>query len=99
MDGLRRAGQLDELPRGLPTRAWLRSLTNDTDGARADLDEAWEIAERGPMPLFQADVHLHRARLFRDKDALAEARRLIEKHGYGRRIEELADAKAASKNW
>jgi hypothetical protein len=31
---------------------------------RSDLDEAWEIAERGPMPLFLADIHLHRARLF-----------------------------------
>ena len=54
---------------------------------------------RGPMPLHQADVHLHRARLFRDKDALAEARRLIEKHGYGRRLEELADAEEASEHW
>jgi hypothetical protein len=38
-----------------------------------------------------ADVQLTRARLFRDKEALAEARRLIEKHGYGRREEELGD--------
>ena len=60
----------------------------------ADLDEALEIAARGPMPLYQAEIHLHRARLFRDRDALAEARRLIEKHGYGRRLEELADAEA-----
>ena len=51
------------------------------------------------MPLFQADVHLHRVRLFRDRDALAEARRLIEKHGYDRRLEELADAEEASKGW
>ncbi|HEV2840116.1 MAG TPA: hypothetical protein VGW39_02225 [Chthoniobacterales bacterium] len=29
-----------------------------------DLDEAWEIAERGPMKLFMADIHLYRARLF-----------------------------------
>ncbi len=51
------------------------------------------------MPLFQADVHLHRAWLFRDRDALIAARRLIEKHGYGRRLEELADAEAASAHW
>lgn len=31
---------------------------------REDLDEAWEIAERGPMKLFLADIHLYRARLF-----------------------------------
>ena len=86
-------------PQARVTRAWLRVLTHDADGARRDLDEAWEIAERGPMPLFQADVHLHRARLFGDQAALVEARRLIEKHGYGRRLEELADAEAAAKHW
>ena len=82
--------------------------------ARLKLDEAWEIAERGPMPLFMADIHLHRARLFGVRNAecgvgneegeaypwesaehdLAEARRLIFKHGYLRRKEELEDAEA-----
>ena len=79
---------------------------------QSDLDEAWEIAERGPMPLFLADIHLHRARLFFREtpypwnqhpdgtprgpaDDLAAARRLIEKHGYWRRKEELEDAEAA----
>ncbi|MCP3963373.1 MAG: hypothetical protein GY719_36505, partial [bacterium] len=99
VDGFRHAGHSDELPKGLLTRAWLRALSGDAAGARADLDEAWEIAARGPMPLFQADVHLHRARLFRDRDALAEARRLIEKHGYGRRLDELADAEAWAEGW
>ena len=94
--GLRRAGQSQLLPLGLLTRAWLHHRSGEADGARADLDEVWEIAERGPMPLFQADVQLYRARLFRDREALAEARRLIESHGYGRRLEELADAEAAS---
>jgi len=28
------------------------------------LDEAWDIAERGPMRLHMADIHLSRARLF-----------------------------------
>jgi hypothetical protein len=32
--------------------------------AQEDLDEAWEIAERGSMKLFIADIHLYRARLF-----------------------------------
>lgn len=115
--GLRRSGQLDDLPRGLLARAWLRSLTDLRTGpesAQADLDEAWEIADRGPMPLFLADIHLHRARLFGPLNAngkpmdypwtspqhdLAEARRLIYKHGYLRRKEELADAEAAAKHW
>ena len=74
------------------------------ESAQSDLDEAWEIAERGPMPLFLADIHLHRARLFfreanypwesPQKD-LAEARRLIEKCSYWRRKEELEDAELA----
>ena len=94
VDGLRRAGDASQpVAWGLLTRAWLRASTDDPDGARADLDEAWEIAERGPMPLFQADVLLHRGRLFEDRAALGEARRLIEKHGYGRRLGELEDAK------
>jgi hypothetical protein len=126
--GIRRAGTRHHLPEGLLTRAWLRSLTGPRTGpesAQSDLDEAWEIAERGPMPLFLADIHLHRARLFgRDgevssnqlsvisaekypwdkhpdgaprgpKDDLAEARRLIYKHGYLRRKEELEDAEQA----
>jgi len=78
--------------------------------AQSDLDEAWEIASRGPMPLFMVDIHLHRARLFgvalpdgsiteypweSVEHDLREARRLIEKRGYGRRTEELEDAEAA----
>jgi hypothetical protein len=107
VSGLRRAGAQHHLPRGLLTRAWLRSLTGARIGpesAQNDLDEAWEIAERGPMPLHMADIHLYRARLFfRDatypwqspQHDLAEARRLIFKHGYLRRKEELEDAEAA----
>jgi hypothetical protein len=111
VSGLRRAGEQDTLPLGLLTRAWLRSLTGARTGsesAQSDLDEAWEIAERGPMPLFLADIHLYRARLFfRDakypwespQHDLAEARRLIFKHGYLRRKEELEDAEAALKQF
>ncbi|MGH8573843.1 MAG: hypothetical protein ACREX8_14915, partial [Gammaproteobacteria bacterium] len=107
VDGLRRAGRSDYLPRGLLTRAWLRSLEDKRTGpesAQSDLDEAWEIAERGPMKLFMADIHLHRARLFfREAEYpwgspaadLAGARELIEKCGYGRRKEELEDAMRA----
>jgi hypothetical protein len=64
VNGLRRAGYMDDLPRGLLTRAWLRVLENDAHGAQLDLYEAWEIAERGPMRLHMTDIHLHRARLF-----------------------------------
>lgn len=99
VNGLRRAGYLEFLVLGLLTRAWLRTAMGVPEGARADLDEAQEIAERGPMPLHLADVHLYRARLFYDRAALAEARRLVEKHGYGRRREELADLEAMAAEW
>jgi hypothetical protein len=58
---------MHHIPRALLTRAWLRFLTGARTGpesAQGDLDAAWEIAERGPMKLFLADIHLHRARLF-----------------------------------
>jgi hypothetical protein len=103
----RRAGDLTHIPSGLLSRAWLRALTdarNGPDSAQADLDEAWEIAERGPMRLHMADIHLYRARLFfrettypweSPQHDLAEARKLIEKCGYWRRKEELEDAEMA----
>jgi hypothetical protein len=109
--GLRLAGAQHHLPRSLLTRAWLRSLPGAPAGlesAQEDLDEAWEIAERGPMKLFMADIHLYRSRLFHGvtpypwtspQEDLAAARKLIEQCGYWRRKEELEDAEAAAKNW
>ena len=85
----RRSARL--IPRGLLTRTLFRAATGDFDGAREDLDEAFEIAERGPMRLYLADIHLHRARLFgliadrpkdypwvSPRDDLDTARKLIE---------------------
>ena len=98
----------------LLTAATAHHLTGDNASALALFDEAQHIAERGPMPLYLADVHLHRARLVGilppnqradhwhgvdPKAELAKARALIEKHGYWRRREELADAEEAAKNW
>jgi len=97
--GIRRAGTAHHLPRGLLSRACLRHVESDVEGAGADLDEAWEIAERGPMRLHMADILLHRARLFRDKDALARAGELVRECGYHRRDAELADAEEAAKGW
>jgi hypothetical protein len=86
------------------SRAWLRVLDSDSSGAQADLDEAWDIAERGPMRLHLADIHLHRARLFfreipypwkSPQADLAAAEKLINDCGYHRRDQELADAKRA----
>ncbi|HUI26037.1 MAG TPA: hypothetical protein VL403_08105 [Candidatus Kryptonia bacterium] len=115
MAGLRRARTQHMTPHSLLTRAWLRFLasarTDSTSSPQAgsktvqsDLDEAWDIAERGPMKLFMADIHLHRARLFFREAAypwespqadLAAAEKLINQCGYHRRDEELADAKQA----
>jgi len=87
--GLRAASAVEFLVRGVLTRAWMHHVEGNRSGSEADLAEAWEIAEAGPMPLFQADILLLRGRLFQDPAALAEARVLIERHGYGRRKEEL----------
>jgi len=102
---LRRAGYLDYFIRGLLTRAWLRTVTNVRTGpesAQADLDEAWEIAERGPMRLYMVDIYLYRARLFFQEHHypwesaradLMAAEELINACSYHRRDEEIADAK------
>jgi tetratricopeptide (TPR) repeat protein len=101
---LRRGGTADYIPLAFLSRAWARSLACDIIGAREDLDDAWDIGERGSMRLHLADIHLHRARLFfREKpypwkssqEDLAAAGKLIHDCGYHRRDEELADAKKA----
>jgi len=87
--------------------AFLREKTlpkNEVVLQKDRLDEAWQIAERGPMRLQMADIHLHRARFFfpekdypwkSPQDDLAAAEKLINECGYHRRDEELADAKKA----
>ncbi len=96
VDGLRRAGQENYLPLGLLARAALRRFRSDFTGAAADLTEALEIAERGPMRLFECDAHLEWARLCRDQGEVAAARRhvararvLVQETEYGRREREV----------
>lgn len=107
VNGLRAAGLMNYLPLGLLTAALYHFVRGEHALALKHLAEAQQIAERGPMPLFLADIHLTRARLAAsvkregermDVDAkaeLAQAATLIRDHGYGRRYEELADAEAA----
>ncbi|HET9225733.1 MAG TPA: TIR domain-containing protein [Thermoanaerobaculia bacterium] len=96
VEGLRRASQEDNLPRGLLARAALRRLRGDLPAAKADLDEALEIAERGQMRLHECDAHLEWARLCRDQGKrtgmaqhLTRARKLIDETGYERRRREV----------
>jgi hypothetical protein len=90
---------MDYLPLGLLTQSWLQYSVGNEPGARDDLDEAWQIAERGSMRLYMADVLLTRARLFRNCDALAKAKELVERCGYHRRDGEITDAEEAVKHW
>jgi hypothetical protein len=99
VNGLRSAGHIDELPKGLLSAALYHFVRGDSSSARTALGQAQQIAERGPMALYLSDVHLHRARLFRDRAELAKAAKLIRDLGYGRRYDELADAEEASKSW
>jgi hypothetical protein len=99
VNGLRNAGRLGELTEGLLTAALYHFVRGDSASGGMALNEAQAIAERGPMPLYLADIHLHRARLFRQKAELAKASVLIEKHSYWRRMGELEDAQAAAENW
>ncbi len=107
VNGLRAAGQVQYLPLGILTASLYHFVRGEHDLALKHLAEAQQIAERGPMPLFLADIHLTRARLagsLREeggrmnvdaKAELAQAATLIRPLGYGRRAEELADAEAA----
>lgn len=99
VNGLRAAGQMDDLPRGLLTAALYHFVRGEHALALKHLAEAQQIAERGPMPLFLADIHLHRARMFRDRAEFALAAQLIRSLGYGRRTGELADAEVAAERW
>jgi len=64
LQSARKSGDATFLPPVLLSTAWLHFLKGDPASARAELDEAWGIAERGPMRLHMANIHLYRARLF-----------------------------------
>ena len=95
VNGLRAAGQSFILCSSLLTASLYHFVRGEHDLARKHLAEAQQIAERGPMPLFLADIHLHRARMFHDRDELAQTAKLIRTLAYGRRYDELLDAEQA----
>jgi transcriptional regulator with XRE-family HTH domain/tetratricopeptide (TPR) repeat protein len=98
LEGLRRAGHQDELPRGLLARAELRRVGGDCTGAEADLEEALALAARCGMALYEADALLGLVRLRLDRgnredarQALTRAQELIERTDYRRRAREAAE--------
>jgi tetratricopeptide (TPR) repeat protein len=98
VDGLRLAGTLDYLPRGLLARAELNIVKRDFSRARDDLDEALSIAMRGEMRLYEAGCHLGYARLHvaqgekeQAQESLTTARMMIERMGYHRRDKDVAE--------
>jgi tetratricopeptide (TPR) repeat protein len=101
VDGLRQGGDISYFPRGLLARAALFREMGDPGFSRRDLDEAMRIARRSEMGLFQCDAHLEYARLAlaagnreEARKRVAEARRLVEETGYGRRRPEVEELEA-----
>jgi tetratricopeptide (TPR) repeat protein len=95
VEGLRRSGREDFLPRSLLARVILRRMRGDLAGAEADLSESLEIAERGSMRLHECDARLEWTRLCRQRGDqetaerhLAQAQKIIEETGYFRRARE-----------
>ena len=96
VEGLRDAGTMDHLPKGLLARAELYRVQKEYQKAHDDLDEAREIAERGGMRLYLADYHLEAARLCLaegDRDSARwhrdTVKEMIEEMGYHRRDREV----------
>lgn len=70
VDGLREAGQQDNLSRGLLARASLYRHQKNFPAAWTDLDEAREIAEYGSMRLHLADYYLEACRVINEQSKM-----------------------------
>lgn len=100
VDGLRQAGHMDYLLRGLLARAELHRVRGDYGLAERDLAEVLRIATRGGMGLHLADYHLESARLHlaqgdhnKAREHWETAKAMIVRMGYYRRdreVEEIA---------
>jgi tetratricopeptide (TPR) repeat protein len=96
VSGLRNAGTEDHLPRGLLARATLFRHQKQWQSAYADLQESFDIAQRGGMLLHLVDYHLESARLefsqYHKKAVIQHckaAQQLINRTAYHRRQAEL----------
>jgi len=100
VEGLRAAGHIEFIPRGLLARAVFSRVTQAYEQARRDIAEVMRIATRSGMLLHECDAHLEYARL-----SIAEgnsdnavphfksATALVTDCGYHRRDGEVADLK------
>jgi tetratricopeptide (TPR) repeat protein len=98
VDGLRKYGSQQHLPRGLLNRAVFYRIQEEFSQAWQDLNEALEIAELGSMRLYLADYHLEAGRLCLAEKKIPEAKKhfntakeMIDNMGYHRRDKEVID--------
>ena len=86
--GIRKAGNIDNLPEFLIDRANFYLDQQQFDEALRDLTEAWQIIKRSDMKLYAVDYHLAMSRYARVKQPEkvqfyeSEAKKLIEATGY-----------------
>ena len=99
--GLRDAGEMDDVPRGLLARAGFYRRQGEFERAHRDLSEVHKIASRGGMRLHLTDFHLESARLTlaetdpsTAREHFEKARDLVHETGYHRRDPELAEIEA-----
>ncbi len=92
VNGLREAGTQHQIPRGLLCRGAMYRERGMFDEAMRDLDEVYEIAERGGMKLFMVDYNLEAGRVCRamgdgegERRHYDAARLGVEETGYHRR--------------
>ncbi|OQX17855.1 MAG: hypothetical protein BWK80_38965, partial [Desulfobacteraceae bacterium IS3] len=98
VEGLVIAGHHEFIALGLLARAALYRLKKEFPKAHADLDEAYEIAERSEMRLYLTDYHLESCRLCiaegksgQAAQHLESAKKLIAETGYHRRDKEAEE--------
>ena len=97
VEGLRAAGHLDTLTRGLLARATFRRAADELVLARRDLAEALKLVERSGLRLYAADCALEEARIAlaeserQGLDAAAARAKLAEAHAAFRRARSLVE--------
>ena len=98
VDAFRQSNSDDQISRGLLSRSEFYRHKKDFGRANHDIDEAFSIAKRGEMRLYEADCHLAYARLYlaegnkeKEKEHLAIAKKMIEEMGYHRRDKDVRE--------